>query len=99
MPIAGLVLTLDGRPQAPLKAALAQAPGVSLGEPQGTRLPIVLESASQQAFDVACRELAALHGVLQVELAFADFSDLPELADYVPLRRGRTHVGGDDGPA
>mgnify|MGYP003407000212 FL=1 len=98
MPVAGLVLTLADDTPASLMAALAHTPGISLGEPCGARLPVVLEAESPQALDAVLYELGARPGVLRVELAFAELSDLEPLTDYEQPRRERSHVGGDDGP-
>jgi hypothetical protein len=102
MPIAGLVLTLtaqsaDERLQ--LMAAVAETPGVTLGEPHGPRVPLVLEAASHQALDQAWLALDALPGVQLVELAFADFSDLEPFTDDAPPRRNRPRAGGNHGSA
>jgi len=88
MPVLGAVLTLSDEPA--LRDAIVDTLGadvrVTLGDATGNRLPVVLETDSRGE-DKACWEaVTRLPGVMHVELAFADFSDLhePAQADGAP---------------
>jgi hypothetical protein len=94
MPISGLVLTLA--PAGPVRdaalAALAADSRVTLGalvEP-GAVLPVVTETTDAAAHEALWRRLAAIDGVLQVRLAFHDFSDVRDFdAGFAPRRARR----------
>jgi nitrate reductase NapAB chaperone NapD len=86
MPVLGAVLTLSG--DAALRgealATLAADGRVTLGDPVGDRLPVVLDTRSRGE-DRACWEaVSRLPGVVLAELAFADFSDLHESQEGAP---------------
>lgn len=78
MPIFGLVVQL--RPEstaATVSAALQNVPGVAkLGEITGRRIPLVLDFDGPD--DLALDSIYEVPGVLGVDLAFVDFSDLGE---------------------
>ena len=72
MPVTSLVLTLA----APERAPELVHDGLTLGEPQGARVPAVLEADTYAAHD---RALDALHrdrGIASVDIVFHDFSDV-----------------------
>ncbi len=79
MPIVGAVLHLD-----PLVVgvvdALASKPQLELGPANGTRQPVVSCTDSRREDKALWRFIEALPGVMHVELAFADFSDLTDPA-------------------
>ena len=91
MPVAGLVVTLTDLDlvRAECLAALAADPRVTLGELQrGGRLPVVLETASVVEERDLLDDLARTPGVLLVDLAFHDFSDVEGFSsDDLPQRR------------
>jgi nitrate reductase NapAB chaperone NapD len=75
MPILGVVLTHPSPTS--LVAAVRAIPEVAaLGEPTPNRLPLVLHTTDKRADEPVLDALRALPGVLAVDLAFADFSDL-----------------------
>lgn len=75
MPILGVVLTHPA--PATLADAVAALPGfAALGTPAGSRLPTVFHTARKGDDEPLFDSLRALDGVLAVDLAFADFSDL-----------------------
>ncbi|MDP2316363.1 MAG: hypothetical protein Q8P41_25925 [Pseudomonadota bacterium] len=76
MPVLGVVLT---HPDPGALADLVRAiPGVVLvGNPVSNRLPAAFETARKGDDEPLFEALRALPGVLAVDLAFADFSDLP----------------------
>ena len=77
MPIFGFVLTLtaaSGTSRA--LEALAREPGVTLGAPNGSRLPVVLELEAHADPEARVAGWLALPDVLHVDYAFADFDDL-----------------------
>ena len=92
MPISGLVLTLspDGPAREALLSELAGDERIILGdlvEPGGV-LPIVTETVDEQEHEALWDHLVRQPGVLQVRLAYHDFSDVH---DFEPggLRRRR----------
>ncbi len=85
MPVLGVVVTLA--PEigtcpgglASFTDAIARTPGVAMvGEPDHGRLPLVLETEDREGDESVWAALVSLPGVLAVDLAFADFSDLSE---------------------
>ena len=77
MPVFGFVLTLAADPgSASALEALADEPGVTLGERAGARLPVVVELDPQAHPEARVEGWLALPGVLHVDYAFADFDDL-----------------------
>lgn len=83
MPILGVVLTHP----TPMRLAdtVSAVPGViAVGEPTGNRLPAVLETAQKRDDEALLDALRALPGVLAVDLAFADFSDLTHPDEVSP---------------
>lgn len=91
MPVAGLVVTLTEldllRDEA--CAALASDARITLGEMQrGGRLPVVLATDSVIEEQDLMNDVARTPGVLLVDLAFHDFSDVGEFSsDELPQRR------------
>ncbi len=76
MPTFGFVLTLAPSAETSTLAALAREAGITLGELQGRRLPVVLELAPPQHAEPRIEAWLALPGVLHVDYAFAAFDDL-----------------------
>ena len=91
MPVAGLVVTLTEldlvREEA--VASLGSDARITLGELQrGGRLPVVLSTDSVLEEQDLMRDVARTPGVLLVDLAFHDFSDVGEFSsDELPQRR------------
>lgn len=78
MPVLGAVVNFaSGADLAASRSAVEAVPGVVLiGEPEGARLPIVIETLTKHDDEDVMEGLYAIPGVLTVDLAFADFSDL-----------------------
>ena len=79
MPVRGLVLVLDNDSAATLdrvQAALAEAPGLELGEPAPHRLPAVLESSSKREAEARVEVLHRVSGIAAVDVVYTDFEDL-----------------------
>lgn len=78
MPIVSAVLTLapDLVTRAALLAALDTDPRITLGPLHADRLPVVLETSSREEDRALWERVADSPGVRNIELAFADFSDL-----------------------
>lgn len=75
MPVLGLVLTHPD--PARLAAMLPGVPGLAaLGAAADGRLPVVFHTADRAADTLLLEQLQCLDGVLAVDLAFVDFSDL-----------------------
>lgn len=93
MPISGLVLTLtqDSRLAHSLTQELHRDPRVTVGDRVGEQLPIVVETGSIDEDRTAFEELTRTPGVLFVELAYHDFSDVQDFGDGPPRRR-RLHT-------
>jgi hypothetical protein len=89
MPVSGLVLTLSPDPglRALALEALARDPRVTVGERIGARLPVVTETDTLLEHHALWSDLEAIDGVLLVQLAFHDFSDVAE-RDLDGGRRG-----------
>ncbi len=91
MPVAGLVVTLTELDllRAQCLDALSADPRVTLGEMQrGGRLPLVLATASVREERDLLDDLARTPGVLLVDLAYHDFSDVEGFrSDDLPSRR------------
>ena len=90
MPVSGLVLTLDADPQqrCTLLATLAADARVTLGELVEGSLPVVTETDSMDEHRGLWHELAGLAGVLQIRLAYHDFSDVSDLSVSTPRLGG-----------
>ncbi|MFW5877018.1 MAG: hypothetical protein ACOCXM_09795 [Myxococcota bacterium] len=88
MPISGVVLTLSDVPRVREGAldALRADPRITLGEPAGLRWPVVVDTPDGSGHQQALDELERAPGIVFVELAFADFSDV-ESIDHTPRRR------------
>lgn len=89
MPVSGLVVTLAPDPELRRLAVelLAGDPRMTLGELVEGHLPLVTETATLDEHEAIWKELEATAGVLQVRLAFHDFSDIDEFP-----RRPRTRT-------
>lgn len=77
MPICGAVLHLSGewkRRKAALEA-LARDPRLTLGEANGNRLPVVLDTRDQREDDALWRELLAIDGVMHADVIVAALDD------------------------
>ncbi|TVQ62275.1 MAG: hypothetical protein EA379_05430 [Phycisphaerales bacterium] len=77
MPVSGLVLTLsrNDADRAAALTALDRREGVSIGEPQGHRLPIVVDTPCSEDDRAVWEWLHTLPGVLFVDLVCADASE------------------------
>ena len=78
MPISGLVLSLR-EPVDPTLTLLRRHSALELGEPCGQRVPAVLETASLRESEELVRSLAAIPGVLLVDVVTVDFVESTEL--------------------
>ncbi len=98
MPVSGLVLTLgpEGTQRDATLTTLGADDRVTIGElaEDGAALPVVTETDDLIEHEALWHELAALEGVLQVRLAFHDFSDVPDFdAGGVQRRRSAPRGG------
>lgn len=77
MIVSALVVTLSADPllRAVALQSLQECPGVTLGEPVASRLPLVAETESSAAGARLCEELAERAGVLRVDVVAIDFGD------------------------
>jgi hypothetical protein len=77
MPICGLVITLCSDPatRASTLEALARAPGLSIGESAGLRLPAVQELCPGEDLAQASERLLGLSGVVHLDLVYADYEE------------------------
>ena len=73
MPIIGAVLTLG---EGADLEALGADPRVTVGPRMGAKLPVVLDTVGRREDIELCDSLLALRGVLHIDVATADFSDL-----------------------
>jgi hypothetical protein len=73
MPICGVVLTLDSNAQRAEHAiaTLRTHPCVFVGEPNGERLPIVLDTDSYEADKAMWNWLDALQGLVRWDVVYA----------------------------
>jgi nitrate reductase NapAB chaperone NapD len=77
MPISALVVQLETqRAVSSVEAQLSNDERITLGRPQGTRLPVVTETQTLRESRDLALDLEQLPGVLSVELVFANFEDL-----------------------
>jgi len=77
MPVSGLVLTLKSDPEI-VRATLDWLGGleaVALGEISGSKLPITLDTASQQEDKAYWHDLQDCPGILNVDVACVFFED------------------------
>ncbi len=92
MPVCGLVLTVSEEPRrrAMVRRALLQEPGVTLGADGGLRWPVVLETSDPRQEAARLDRIGSLPGVLAVEVAYHDFSDVEEVPrELTGRRRGK----------
>lgn len=73
MGVSGLVVTADEGSLAGVCAALAADPRVTLGDPEGPRLPIVVETAGLVEDDQIWAWLHSVPGVRFVDVAYVHF--------------------------
>lgn len=84
MVISSLVVTVEPDACVRVIEAIATRGDLTLGEPQGIRIPVVGEHADAGAGARAIDEVTALDGVLRVDVVAIDFdaadaaNDLPE---------------------
>lgn len=78
MPVIGAVLTLSEG--AVLPASFPADPRVSLGEREKDRLPFVLLTDSREEERALLENIRDLPGVLDLQIAFVDLSDLSEVS-------------------
>jgi len=90
MPVAGMVITFceDEGLRACAVEALAADPRITLGEAQrGRKLPLVTDTETLEEQQDLWRALVNIPGVLTLDLAFEDFSDVGEFrSDELPSR-------------
>ncbi len=95
MPICGLVLTVTDQP--PLRAALESAlradGRLTLGPAHGARWPVVSETEDPLEEEALLEALSRTPGVLMVEVAYHDFSDVEEVPGELTGRRRRGRRG------
>jgi nitrate reductase NapAB chaperone NapD len=88
MPVSGLILNLvphDLRRCSKVMEILDADSRITVGDQVGGCLPIVTETSTMDEHEALWKELAALEGVLQVRMAFHDFSDVD--CYHRPLRQ------------
>lgn len=80
MAICGLVITLSQDPdqRSHAKQFLASADGLTLGEPNGQRIPAVLETGGKADYRQRWDELQAMTGVTHLDLTYVNFEDQEE---------------------
>jgi nitrate reductase NapAB chaperone NapD len=91
MPVSGIVVTLDERPEVRAEA-VARLDGdarLTLGPAADLKLPVVIDTADAEAQQRAWDDVEATPGVCFVELVYHDFSDVSEAPEHVWLRRKR----------
>jgi nitrate reductase NapAB chaperone NapD len=77
MPISALVIQLETqRALSSVESRLADDGRITLGQPQGTCLPLVTETQTLRESRDLAEDLERLPGVLRVDLVFANFEDL-----------------------
>lgn len=78
MPISGLVATLaDDADREAIRAWVLQQPCLTLGEAQGNRLPLVLETDRATDSREVHDALLQVPGILQVDVVFVGFEEDP----------------------
>ena len=78
MPVSALVVTLSPIPGESEQAlqTLREDPRLTLGERQGTRLPVVVETqTTRESTRLVREELLAIEGIVFVDVVMVDFSD------------------------
>lgn len=78
MPISALVVTLSPLPELKKRAlhTLSKDHRLTLGQLQGTRLPLVVETeTTRESTRLVREELPAIEGVIFVDVVMVDFSD------------------------
>lgn len=75
MPISGLILTTRPGSEACVLDALRAVPGVTLGEPMGSRVPLVAEAPTLRAARDLTETLMRMDGVAFVDVVSVDFQD------------------------
>ena len=96
MPISGLVVTLssDGSDRSDALEWVRADERMTVGDAVGNVLPVVTETDTMDEHEELWNELAALSGVLQVRLAYHDFSDVQTFrSPPAPARIGQRNGG------
>ncbi|MFT7521488.1 MAG: hypothetical protein ACI9MC_003639 [Kiritimatiellia bacterium] len=78
MPVHAAVLTLDPSAAPTTLQKLGCMEWLTLGEPQGFRLPVVADPPDRDADRVVWRAIEHLAGITHIELVFSEFSDLTQ---------------------
>ncbi len=92
MPVCGLVLTVtdDTALRAALLQRLQQDGRITVGGSEGMRWPLVTETDEPREEAELLDELSRTPGVVMVEVAYHDFSDVEEAPpELTTRRRGR----------
>jgi nitrate reductase NapAB chaperone NapD len=94
VPVSGLVITRATNVEdAELRARLSCVPGLELGPSSGPRHAATLDAEDVDGHDAALARISTIDGVLFVDLAFHDHSDVERIA-YRPRHtrhRGSSH--------
>lgn len=77
MPISGLVISLTGEAQlrARALATIREHPSIEVGDAHGSRIPIVVDTANQEADLEVYEWLGSIPGILFVDLVCTDSSE------------------------
>jgi len=75
MVISGLVVKIEDPRQADVANALESHRGITLGEIDGARIPLVLEADDDRASRLAHDQIESLPGVVSVDVVFCGFDD------------------------
>ncbi len=92
MPVCGLVLTVtdDTALRTELLHRLERDPRITVGGSEGMRWPLVTETEAPREEAELLDELSRTPGVVMVEVAYHDFSDVEETPpELTARRRGR----------
>ncbi len=94
MPISGWVLTLgpDESQRIQVVQRLQSDARVTVGEPAGARLPVVLETSSPNEGHAMIEDLSDSPGVLFIELVCLDFSDVEVYDGELPRHKTRSEA-------
>lgn len=78
MPVIGAVLTLPYEGKLP--SALSSDPRLTVGDRQGDRVPLAILTDSREEERALLQQICDLPGVLDLQIAFVDLSDLSEVS-------------------
>lgn len=100
MPVCGWVVRMTGEPGRweEARRALARLRGITVGEPQGPRLPVVSEGEDPAEVYAVPERLLSVPGVAHVDLVFSDLSDVHRVPGAA-LRRGGRRRGPESSAA